>query len=129
MYTYTHKSGHVSQHILSAAGLRLQNHSSFLMMVTITPRFAVLFFFPVIAVTSWAVAYSPSSSSGSASGDVARAELECKVPPYSNPSGIGVNPTDEEWEELMIEGRCYLACITEKYQVYIDSTCRSEGVC
>ena len=86
-------------------------------MVTITPRFAALFFFLVVAVTSWAVAYSPSSSSGSASGDLTQAELECKVPPYSNSSGIRVNPTDEEVEELMIEGRCYLGCIAEEYQV------------
>ena len=84
-------------------------------METVILRLAGLFFL-VIAVAPWAVAYSPSSSSGSASGDLVQGELECKVPPYSNPSSVRVNPTNEEWEKLMLEGRCYLACAA-KYQV------------
>ena len=89
-------------------------------METVILRLAGLFFL-VVAVAPWAVAYRlslPSSSSGSASGDLVQGELECncKVPPYSNPSGVRVNPTNEEWEELMLEGPCYLAC-AKKYQV------------
>ena len=80
-------------------------------METITLPFLGLL--SLIAVT--AVAYSPSSS-GSASGDF-RVELECKVPPYSNPGRIRVNPIDDEQEEILTEGRCYLACTTEEYQV------------
>ena len=85
-------------------------------METITLRVSAGLLLFVIAVAPWAVAFSPSSSSGSASGDM-QTELECKAPPYSNPSGIRVNPTDQEWQELMLEGRCYLACATDKYQV------------
>ena len=73
----------------------------------------------VIAAAPWAVAFSPSSSSGSASGDM-QTEPECKAPPYSNPSGIRVNPTDDELQELMLEGRCYLAFTTEDTAYKVD---------
>ena len=83
------------------------------MMETIKlPLLSLLSFIAVTAV----IAYSPSSS-GSASGDFRFTEQECKVPPYSDPSNIEVNPTDDEREEILKEGRCYLACTAEKYQV------------
>ena len=78
-------------------------------METIALRVLLLL---VIAAAPWAVAFSTSSSSGSASGDI-QTEPECKAPARSNPSGIRVNPTDAEWQELMLEGRCYLACTAE----------------
>ena len=75
--------------------------------------------FLVIAVGPWLAqtvsAYSESPSSASGSGD--SSVPECKAPPYSNPSIIGVNPADDELQVLILEGRCYLACAAEKYQV------------
>jgi hypothetical protein len=73
------------------------------MMASVALRISTGLLFLAITVAPWAAvsAYSPSSASGSA----------------SNPSGIRVNLTDEQWQELLLEGRCYLACATEKYQV------------
>ena len=91
------------------------------MMARISLRISAGLLFLVMIVASWAAvcrAYSPSSASGSASGDTA--EPECKAPPYSNPNNIRVNLTDEQWQELQLEGRCYLACATEEYQVDYD---------
>ena len=59
-------------------------------------------------------AYYPSSG-GSASGDLF--VFECKIPPYSDRDRISVNPTDEEFDQIVKEGRCYLACVTKEYQV------------
>ena len=76
--------------------------------------------FLVMTVAPWAAicrAYSPSSASGR---DTASAEPECNAPPHSNPNNIRVNLTDEQWQELQLEGRCYLACVTEQYQVDYD---------
>jgi hypothetical protein len=90
------------------------------MMASVALRISAGLLFLVMTVAPWAAvsAYSPSSASGSASGDTT--EPECKPPPSSNPSGIRVNLTDEQWQELLLEGRCYLACATEKYQVEYD---------
>ena len=56
-----------------------------------------------------------ASSGGSASGDLF--VFECKIPPYSNRDRIRVNPTDEELDQILKEGKCYLACVTEEYKV------------
>ena len=88
----------------------------FLMMASIAIGTGLLFL--VMTVAPWAAvcrAYFPSSASGSASRGTASAEPECKAPPHSNPNNIRVNLTDEQWQELQLEGRCYLACVTEQY--------------
>ena len=88
------------------------------MMASVVQRIGTCLLFLVVAVSPWAavIAYNPqsASASGSASGAT---EPECKPPPYSDPGRIRVNPTDDELQELLLEGRCYLACATEKYQV------------
>ena len=38
----------------------------------------------------------------------------CTIPAYSDPGRVNVNLTDEETEQLMVEGRCFLACTTEE---------------
>ena len=108
-----------------ANALRSKNHRFnihrvlFLMMASIAIGTGLLLL--VMIVAPWAAvcrAYSSSSASGSASGYAASAEPECKAPPYSNPNNIRVNLTDEQWQELLLEGRCYLACATaQQYQV------------
>ena len=46
--------------------------------------------------------------------------LECRIPDDSRASlesALNVNLTQEEREQLEIEGRCFLACATETYIV------------
>ena len=108
---------HVCIHDANAESYTSRSLFQFLMMASITIGTGLLFL--VMTVAPWAAicrAYSSSSASGSASGDTA--EPECKAPPYSNPNNIRVNLTDEQWQEMLLEGRCYLACATEQqYQV------------
>ena len=89
------------------------------MMASVALRISAGWLFLAVVVAPWYAqtvsAYSGSSTNGSASRD--STEPECKAPPYSDPSLIRVNPTDEELQELILEGRCYLACATEHYQV------------
>ena len=90
------------------------------MMMSVVRRIGACLLFLVVAVSPWAAvsAYNPQSSastSGGASGD--STEPECKPPPNSDPSRIRMNPTGDELQELLLEGRCYLACATERYQV------------
>ena len=47
----------------------------------------------------------------------------CHVPANSNFDHISVNLTEEEREELMMEGRCYLACTIEHFMVIIMTLC------
>ena len=54
------------------------------------------------------VVTAAASSSGSGDPD------SCSIPPYTDPSRISVNPTDQEMEQLIIEGRCFLACTSEE---------------
>ena len=44
--------------------------------------------------------------------------LECRVPNSSFSESIYVNLTQEEREELKVEGRCFLACATQQYQIH-----------
>ena len=94
------------------------------MMASVALRISAGWLFLAVVVAQWYAqtvsAYSGSSTSGSASGD--STEPECKAPPYSDPSLIRVNPTDEELQELILEGRCYLACATDHYQVDVIFT-------
>ena len=84
-------------------------------MASVTITHTTLLFVIIAGhVAPWA-AVSAFSSNGNGCGD--STEPECKAPPYSDPSQTRVNPTDEELQELILEGRCYLACATEKYQV------------
>ena len=55
----------------------------------------------------------PDGSSGSGDPSSLMPDF-CSIPPYSDPSRISVNPTDQEMEQLMIEGRCFLACTSEE---------------
>ena len=71
----------------------------------------LLFVIIAVAPCTWPAAVSGISPSGNDSGP------ECEASPYSNSSQIRENPTDEELQELILEGRCYLACITENYLV------------
>ena len=95
--------------------LQIARRVLFLMMASIAIGTGLLFL--TMTVAPWAAicrAYSPSSASGR---DTASAEPECNAPPHSNPNNIRVNLTDEQWQELQLEGRCYLACVIEQYQV------------
>ena len=41
--------------------------------------------------------------------------LECRIPDSSSLDSINVNLAQEEIEQLKIEGRCFLACATLRY--------------
>ena len=41
--------------------------------------------------------------------------LECRVPDNSSLDSVNVNLTQEDMEQLKIEGRCFLACATLRY--------------
>ena len=49
--------------------------------------------------------------------------LECRIPQNSSLDSVTVrNLTQEEREQLEIEGRCFLACATERYSNEVIST-------
>ena len=41
--------------------------------------------------------------------------LECRIPEDSSLDSINVNLTQEDMEQLKIEGQCFLACATLRY--------------
>lgn len=41
----------------------------------------------------------------------------CHIPANSNVDLISANLTEEERKELLLEGRCYLACTIERFMV------------
>ena len=47
----------------------------------------------------------------------------CHIPASSNLNRVHINLTEEEQEDLMMEGRCYLACTTKKYMVMQSLKC------
>lgn len=43
--------------------------------------------------------------------------LLCHVPAYSDPDSVQMNATDADRDTLVTEGRCFLRCTTEKFEV------------
>ena len=83
-----------------------------------SPTFLCLLLSVIMVYMSAVRAYY-ASSGGSASGDLF--VFECTIPPYSDRDRISVNPTNEEFDQIVKEGRCYLACVTEEYPVTLLS--------
>ena len=71
----------------------------------------VLVFFQVVAACAIAAGVAV------ASGVEPDNALLCHVPAYSNPDSVQMNATDADRDTLVTEGRCFLRCTTEKFEV------------
>ena len=81
----------------------------------------VLFFFLTTAATVTAVASPTASGDGednqNAQGpdteedsDVLRPLAECSIPAYSDPTRVIRESAAADYDDLLLQGRCYLAC-------------------
>ena len=51
-------------------------------------------------------------------------ELECRLPDNSSIDHVHTNLSEEEFDLLQIEGRCFLFCTTEKYSSEVNNECQ-----
>ena len=51
-------------------------------------------------------------------------ELECRLPDNSSIDHVHTNLSEEEFDLLQIEGRCFLFCTTEKYISEVNNECQ-----
>lgn len=72
----------------------------------------IFFFAFVIAPRLAIINGNIGSVAGLWDNDLTPFLLECRIPENSSLDSINVNLTQEESEQLEIEGRCFLACAT-----------------